>query len=972
VFFADGDPEDGPLHLSFKLSAEQGMIALFAANLSLIDCVFYEPQTPDVSEGRQPSGGGVFGRFPTPTPGAGNPAVPPPNGEFILVVNEVQANNASLTNADGTITDWVELLSGSPTPLDLSDMSLTDTAGTPRRWVFPAGVTLLPGARLVVLFNPDAPASSNNVAPLNAGFGLGANGDAVYLFDAPSRGSALLDSVVFGLQPSDYSIGRVPNGTGAWQLCVPTRGSGNIAASLGSVSPLRINEWLADPRSGDDDWFELFNPQAQPVSLGGLFLTDEPGDRTLSPIPALSFIGTSSNAFVRFIADSEPSRGADHVDFKLSKDADFIVLYPPGNGPAIDLVSFGPQVNRVSQGRFPDGSANIISFPGTESPGEPNFLPLLHIVISEALTHTDLPFEDAIELRNLSSEAVDIGGWFLSDSDNDLRKYRIPNGTVVPAGGFKVFYEYQFNPEPGHGQSFSLSSARGDEIHLSTADAGGALTGYRASVKFDAAFNGTSFGRFETSTGPDFPPLLARSFGLEGAGVPPSVEVFRTGLGASNAAPIIGPVVIHEIHYHPPSPDTNDNVLDEFIELRNVSGVTVPLYDVAFPSNRWRLRDAVDFDFPSQVSLAAAPAPESYLLVVNFNPTNTTQLDAFRSKFNVPVGVQVFGPYGGKLDNGSDSVELYRPDAPQMAPAPDAGFVPYVLADRVRYSDTAPWASLADGNLNGYSLQRLVAGAYGNDPVNWVAGLPTAGRANGAPVVPVPSILTPPLDVFAPESGSATFSVVATGSGPLGFQWRFNGQPIAGAVGTSLVLTNLLPAQEGRYAVLVSNPAGAVSSAEVRLSLQSPPVITAQPVSRIVLAGASASFSVAAIGSGPLAYEWRRNAVALPGQSGPTLSLNNIQAANEGAYTVVITNIYGAVTSQVAQLTINAPPSITTPPQNLVVNAGDTAMFSVGVSGSAPLRFQWRYNGADIPAETNGSLTLNNVQGSSAAVTVCG
>ena len=78
------------------------------------------------------------------------------------------------------------------------------------------------------------------------------------------------------------------------------------------------------------------------------------------------------------------------------------------------------------------------------------------MVVNEVLTHTDLPFEDAIEVRNLSGNPVNIGGWYLSDAKHTLKKFRIPDGTTLGANGFIVFYENQFNSNPGFLTSFSL------------------------------------------------------------------------------------------------------------------------------------------------------------------------------------------------------------------------------------------------------------------------------------------------------------------------------------------------------------------------------------------------------------------------------------------------------------------------------------------------------------------------------------
>ena len=88
----------------------------------------------------------------------------------------------------------------------------------------------------------------------------------------------------------------------------------------------------------------------------------------------------------------------------------------------------------------------------------------------------------------------------------------------------------------------------------------------------------------------------------------------------------------------------------------------------------------------------------------------------------------MLGPWSGRLANDSDSVELVKPDAVQEPPHPDAGLVPQVLVDKVRYSALAPWP--AGAAAGAHSLQRISLAAYGNDPANWRAAPPTAGRAN--------------------------------------------------------------------------------------------------------------------------------------------------------------------------------------------------------------------------------------------------
>jgi hypothetical protein len=633
-----------------------------------------------------------------------------------VIINEVLADNGSFTNADGTITDWVEFLNPSGNPVNLAGYSLSDNPGVAGRWVFPAGVVLAPGARLVVRFDSASPASTVNGTVLNTGFGLSANGDHVCLF---TPGGALFDSVSFGPQATDFSIGRVPEGAVSWQLNLPSPGAANISAALGAVNNVRINEWAASVSSGAD-WFELYNPNPQPVALGGLYLTDSLANRTKHPIAALTYLGISTNGWTRFVADSDTAQGPDHVNFNLGAGGESLALFSAVPAPAIDALTFGPQTSDVSEGRFPDGATNRVFFL-SPSPGAANWLPLTNIVINEVLTHTDLPLEDAVELRNLTAAPVDVGGWFISDSGTTLRKFRIPNGTVIPANGYRVFYEFQFNPNPTFASSFSFSSSQGDDVWLTAADALGNFTGYRDHVAVGPQYNGVSFGRYVTSQQADFTAMQSLSFGtaVTAQSPPGDIALFRTGGGSLNSAPRVGPIVISEIMYHPPPVGTNENLGEEFIELHNFGQVPLPLYDLTHLTNGWRLRDAVSFQFTSGHTIPAGGC----LVVVGFDPaTNGASLTNFRAKYG--TNAVLVGPWSGRLDNAGESVELVAPDVPQTS-GPDAGLVPYVLMDRVNYSDAFPWPTSADGS--GMSLQRVNAANYGNDALNWTAAVPTAG-----------------------------------------------------------------------------------------------------------------------------------------------------------------------------------------------------------------------------------------------------
>ena len=395
LFIADGNPSTGADHVDFKLRSEQGMIGLMNADLSMIDCVIYGPQLNDVSMGRQPNGSPNYGFFSSATPGGPNPGIVAPNTTIVL--NEVLSLNLNKKQPDGSTPDWVEFYNPTASSIDMGDMSLTDNAIVPRKYVFPAGSIVPAGGFRSFRCDPDIPAGTNNT-----GFGLKSTGQSVLLFDKLSGGGSLLSSVSYGVQAADFSIGRIPNGGSNWMLCVESIGANNVAVSLGIASNLKVNEWMANPNGGDD-WFEIFNPYPQPVALGGLFLSDDvttPATRMKHPIAPLSFIGIGAYGFQRFEADGNLAAGPEHVNFSLKIAGEQLGI-SSASGSLIDGLTFNEQALGVSEGRLPDGGSVITNFPGTASPGDPNYILLTSVAINEALTHTDPPLEDAIELLDL-------------------------------------------------------------------------------------------------------------------------------------------------------------------------------------------------------------------------------------------------------------------------------------------------------------------------------------------------------------------------------------------------------------------------------------------------------------------------------------------------------------------------------------------------------------------------------------------
>jgi hypothetical protein len=434
------------------------------------------------------------------------------------------------------------------------------------------------------------------------------------------------------------------------------------------------------------------------------------------------------------------------------------------------------------------------------SPGEPDSPPpsFPPVVISEALTHTDPPAIDAIELQNLSDRSADIGGWFLSDDPQAPKKFRLPDGLKVGPGGFVVFTEDDFNSPAAALVPFALDSA-GDQVYLFSGDAHTNLTGYCQGFAFGAQRAGVTFGRHVTS-------LAEEHFVAQAAPT----------LGTDNVGPLVGPVVISELMYRPADVFANgawwNNTEDEYVELLNCGREPAPLFDPAYPVNPWRLTGGIAFTFPLGVSLP----PGGYLLVVSFDPAQeTNQLAAFKLKYAVPDGVPILGPCSGHLDNRKDTVALERPDTPELA-GPNAGQAPYVLVEQVRFSDEYPWPAAPDGI--GFGLNRRDPARHADDPANWEGAPPSPGQPRVAATTL--ALTLPPQSRNALVGNTVNFEVRVNGLGPLRYQWRFNGENLAGATNSTLTLTNVQPAQAGAYAVVVLNPATSLTSESAWLGVE--------------------------------------------------------------------------------------------------------------------------------------------------------
>jgi hypothetical protein len=545
------------------------------------------------------------------------------------------------------------------------------------------------------------------------------------------------------------------------------------------LQALRLSEIMYHPGGGRDlEFIEIENPGEATLELGGAFFSD--GIQFFfgagTPIAPGEMIVLASNA--EAFAEAYPgvavaggfSGNLENAGERLTLvDARGIVIasvvYDDERGWPIAADGFGHSLVLADADGSPShpSSWRASARPGG-SPGAPDPEPLHGgVVVSEVLARGGPLLEDAVELLNTTGASISIAGWYLSDQREDassLRKFRIPAGTVLPPGGRAVFYERDLDPSPGGPASFSIAET-GGAVYLASAGPGGNLTGHIAGVELDGSDPGVSFARHSTAAGVDFTAALFRTFGAD---APSSLEEFRSGTGAPDAPPRVGPVVFNEIRYHPPDGEA------EFIEIHNLSAADVPLHDAA-AGRGWRIAGLSNLDGTGDFELGPGDLVPAggYTLVVAGDPA------AFRARHAVPEDVPVVGPVGGALDSGGERIRLLRPGLLE------GGEVTWILADQVRYDDEAPWPPEPDGGEP--ALERRRAWEYGNDPGNWAASTVPGGTPGGPNSVSPPAGANrPPLAYFAasPPAGPAPLAVRFDAGRSLdpdgaiaGFQWTF-------------------------------------------------------------------------------------------------------------------------------------------------------------------------------------------------------
>jgi sugar lactone lactonase YvrE len=268
---------------------------------------------------------------------------------------------------------------------------------------------------------------------------------------------------------------------------------------------------------------------------------------------------------------------------------------------------------------------------------------------------------------------------------------------------------------------------------------------------------------------------------------------------------------------------------------------------------------------------------------------------------------QFAGPYGLTIDSSGN---LYITDQSSLSVIRE---ITSPLQQPSNVSTLAGQIGIAsrwDGtgaNANFNNAQGLAIDSKGNI---YIADTNNNTIRKGSPassIIAQPIITTQPVNQSVSIGGSATLTVVASGTA-LNYQWLLNGVAITGATSSTYTISSITTNNAGNYTCVISNSAGSVTTAAITITVILPtPTITTQPISQTVSIGGSAIFTVVASGTN-LNYQWLLNGVAIAGATSSTYSISSASQSDLGSYTVVISNNYGSTTSNSASLTSTTNP----------------------------------------------------------------
>ena len=295
-----------------------------------------------------------------------------------LVINEFAASNdVSFPGPEGDFPDWIEIYNAGSEDVMLGGYFLADDLVDPTAMyeipsTFPDSVTVPAGGYILFYAN-----KGEATSVLNLNFKLSGGGEQIGFWD-PAQ--AVLDSLTYGEQIADTSMGRVPDGADVWvKYSVPSPGVSNSEGVVwGGL--LLINEFLASndfsfpgPEGDFPDWIEIYNAGSEAVDLSGYFMADDLADpAAMYEIPSTfpDSVTVGAGEHILFFANKGEATSVLNLNFKLSSGGEQIGLWAPDQS-VIDTLTYGQQFADTSYGRVVDGAAEWAFF-STSTPKEPN------------------------------------------------------------------------------------------------------------------------------------------------------------------------------------------------------------------------------------------------------------------------------------------------------------------------------------------------------------------------------------------------------------------------------------------------------------------------------------------------------------------------------------------------------------------------------------------------------------------------
>ena len=326
--------------------------------------------------------------------------------------------------------------------------------------------------------------------------------------------------------------------------------------------------------------------------------------------------------------------------------------------------------------------------------------------------------------------------------------------------------------------------------------------------------------------------------------------------------------------------------------------------------------------------------------------------------------------------------------ANQAAPA-GAGVTFTVVADgngTLSYQWKKAGVDIVGATSASYSIPAISAGDVASYTcvVTNTLGATTTTTTTAAATVSISAAATPvitaqPVAATIAQGGDASFSVTATGSGTLSYQWFKDGVALGGSTSSSLSLTGLVLTDAASYSCLITNSlsgaSSSISTIPAALAVVGTPAISAQPAGATLVQGTNGSLSLTATANGTLSYQWQKDGVAIGGATAASLSLTGVAAGDAGSYDCVVTNTLNGVstmaTSAAAVIAVNSAASISTQPVSVTELEAGTTTLTVAATGNGTVSYQWQKNGVDVAGATGTSLVLANLAAGDAASYAC-